>query len=120
MNIRKLRKHESPPFELLLLADPSREMVDEYLAIGECRVAEIADEIVGVYVLAKLDAETVEIMNIAVNERMNGQGIGKKLIGDAIQTARELGFASLEIGTGNSTVRSQYNVANVYFIQSDD
>ena len=104
MNIRKLREHETPPFELLLLADPSREMVDEYLAIGECRVAEIAGDIVGVYVLAKLDVKTMEIMNVAVGERLHGRGIGKKLIGDAIQTARELGYQSLEVGTGNSSI----------------
>ncbi|MFJ7935085.1 GNAT family N-acetyltransferase [Sporosarcina sp. NPDC096371] len=104
MNIRKLNEHEIPPFDLLLLADPSREMVEEYLAIGECRVAEIASEIVGVYVLAKLDSETMEIMNIAVDERMHGRGIGKKLIGDAVQTARQLGYQSLEIGTGNSSI----------------
>ncbi|WP_203248232.1 GNAT family N-acetyltransferase [Sporosarcina beigongshangi] len=104
MFIRKLNKHEIPPFELLLLADPSREMVEEYLAIGECRVAEIAGEIVGVYVLVKLDVETMEIMNVAVDERMHGRGIGRKLIEDAIQTARELGYHSLEVGTGNSSI----------------
>ena len=104
MNSRKLREREAPPFELLLLADPSREMVEEYLAIGECRVAEIAGEIVGVYVLARLDVKTMEIMNVAVHERMRGQGIGKRLIEDAIQTARELGYQSLEVGTGNSSI----------------
>ena len=104
MFIRKLKEHETPPFELLLLADPSREMVEEYLAIGECRVAEMAGEILGVYVLARLDVETMEIMNVAVHERLHGQGIGKKLIEDAIQVARELGVQSLEVGTGNSSI----------------
>lgn len=104
MLIRKLNVHEIPPFELLLLADPSQEMVEEYLAIGECRVAEMAGEIVGVYVLARLDVETTELMNVAVHERLHGQGIGKRLIGDAIQTARKLGYQSLEVGTGNSSI----------------
>ena len=104
MFIRKLKEHETPPIELLLLADPSREMVEEYLAIGECRVAEMAGEIIGVYVLARLDVETMELMNVAVHERLHGQGIGKRLIGDAIQTARKLGYQSLEVGTGNSSI----------------
>ncbi|WP_342506905.1 GNAT family N-acetyltransferase [Sporosarcina sp. FSL K6-2383] len=104
MFIRKLKEHETPPFNLLLLADPSQELVEEYLAIGECHVAEIEGEIVGVYVLVKLDAETMEIMNVAVDDRMHDRGIGKKLIGDAIQTARELGYRSLEVGTGNSSI----------------
>lgn len=104
MFIRKLKEHETPPFELLLLADPSREMVEEYLAIGECRVVEMAGKIVGVYVLARLDVETMEIMNVAVHERLHRQGIGKRLIGDAIQTAQKLGYQSLEVGTGNSSI----------------
>ena len=104
MLIRNLKEHEIPPFELLLLADPSRVMVEEYLAIGKCRVVEIAGEIVGVYVLVKLDLETMEIMNVAVRERLHGQGIGKKLVEDAIQVARELGVQSLEVGTGNSSI----------------
>ncbi|MEK5036766.1 GNAT family N-acetyltransferase [Sporosarcina sp. FSL K6-3457] len=104
MNIRKLKEHETPPFELLLLADPSREMVEEYLAIGECRVAEMEGRIIGVYVLLKLDMKTMEIMNVAVHERLHGQGIGKKLVEDAIQVARKLGFQSLEVGTGNSSI----------------
>jgi len=48
--------------------------------------------------------ETMEIMNVAVHERLRGQGIGKKLVEDAIQVARELGVQSLEVGTGNSSI----------------
>ena len=104
MLIRNLKEHEIPPFELLLLADPSLVMVEEYLAVGKCRVAEMAGEIVGVYVLARLDLETMEIMNVAVRERLHGQGIGKRLVEDAIHVARELGVQSLEVGTGNSSI----------------
>ena len=46
----------------------------------------------------------MEIINIAVDERIHGRGIGKKLIGDAIQTAKVLGCKSLEVGTGNSSI----------------
>ena len=34
----------------------------------------------------------MEIINIAVDERMHGRGIGKKLMSDAIQTAKVLGL----------------------------
>ncbi len=104
MKIRKLLKHETPPFELLLLADPSRELVEQYTASGECCVAEEEGEIVGVYVLVKLGVTTMEIINIAVNERIHGRGIGKKLIGDVIQTAKVKGCKRLEVGTGNSSL----------------
>ncbi|AMQ04823.1 GNAT family N-acetyltransferase [Sporosarcina psychrophila] len=104
MKIRKLLQHEAPPFELLLLADPSREQVELYIANGECRVAEEEGEIVGVYVLVKLGITTMEIINIAVDERIHGRGIGKKLMSDAIQTAKVLGCKFLEVGTGNSSI----------------
>jgi ribosomal protein S18 acetylase RimI-like enzyme len=104
MEIRKLSMGEVPPYELLLMADPSRELVEEYVAIGDCRVAEIKGKVIGVYVLIKLNAYTSEIINIAVNEEIQGQGIGKKLIRDAIQTAQELGCKTIEIGTGNSSI----------------
>lgn len=104
MKIRKLLQHEAPPFELLLLADPSREQVEQYIANGECRVAEEEGEIVGVYVLVKLGITTMEIINIAVDERIHDRGIGKKLMSDAIQTAKVLGCKFLEVGTGNSSI----------------
>ncbi|MEK4405279.1 GNAT family N-acetyltransferase [Sporosarcina sp. FSL K6-6792] len=104
MKIRKLLQHEAPPIELLLLADPSREQVEQYIANGECRVAEEEGEIVGVYVLVKLGITTMEIINIAVDERIHGRGIGKKLMSDAIQTAKVLGCKFLEVGTGNSSI----------------
>jgi N-acetylglutamate synthase-like GNAT family acetyltransferase len=104
MKIRKLLQHEAPPMDLLLHADPSRELVEQYIAFGECRVAEESGKIVGVYVLVKLGDSTMEIINIAVDERVHGRGIGKKLIKDAIQTAKMLGCKSLEVGTGNSSI----------------
>ena len=104
MEIRKLSIGEVPPFKLLLMADPSRELVEEYLAIGDCRVAEVEREVIGVYVLIKLDSSTTEIINIAVIEEMQGRGIAKKLICDAVQTAKQLGYKKIEIGTGNSSI----------------
>jgi len=104
MNFRKLSKHEAPPMDLLLFADPSWELIERYIANGECRVAEEAGEIIGVYVLIKLSDTTMEIINIAVDEQKQGQGVGKELIRDAIQTAKMLGCETLEVGTGNSSI----------------
>ncbi len=70
MIIRTLLQHEAAPLNLLLLADPSQEQVETYIANGACRVAEVEGEIVGVYVLIRLDDKTMEIMNIAVDEQM--------------------------------------------------
>jgi N-acetylglutamate synthase-like GNAT family acetyltransferase len=77
MEIRKVDTIGSVPMELLLLADPSEQIVKEYLKRGQCYVAELSGNIVAVYVLLPTRPETVEIVNIAVNENHQGKGIGK-------------------------------------------
>lgn len=104
MEIRKLNKGENPPIELLLLADPSEEIVKEYVNRGECFVAESVQKIVGVYVLLPTRPETVELVNVAVVEDQHGKGIGKQLVMDAIKVAKTKGYKTIEIGTGNSGI----------------
>ncbi|MFB5676614.1 GNAT family N-acetyltransferase [Paenibacillus terreus] len=104
MNIRKLQANENYPMELLLLADPSRKLVEEYITRGESFIAEEEHEILGIYVLLPTRPETVELVNIAVAERSQGQGLGKMLVLHAIQTAKERGYKTIEIGTGNSSI----------------
>ncbi|UNK21155.1 GNAT family N-acetyltransferase [Paenibacillus sp. N3/727] len=104
MTIRRLETSESPPMELLLLADPSEQLVQEYIQRGQCFVAEREEEIVGVYVLLPTRPDTVELVNVAVEESLHGQGIGKQLVNHAVQSARQLGFTTIEVGTGSTGV----------------
>lgn len=105
MNIRKIGKNENLPFELLLLADPSRDYILEYVENGVIFVAEIEQQIIGVYVLLPTSPEIIELMNIAVREDYQGLGIGKQLVMDAVKVARSKGYITLEVGTGNSSIR---------------
>ncbi|GIN61211.1 putative N-acetyltransferase YvbK [Robertmurraya siralis] len=104
MNIRKLTVEQEPPMELLRLADPSTKIINDYLMRGECYIAENNDEIVGVYVLLPTRPETVELVNVAVSEHAQGNGVGKLLVKDAILKAKEKGFKTIEVGTGNSSI----------------
>ena len=104
MVIHRLKKGEEPPYDLLLLADPSKEMVDSYLHEGECYIAKMGAETIGVYVLVPLNKDTIELKNIAVKENWQGKGIGKQLVMDAIQSARNKGYETIEVGTGNSSI----------------
>ncbi|MBS1585070.1 MAG: GNAT family N-acetyltransferase [Bacteroidetes bacterium] len=101
--IRQLNEDEVPPYELLLDADPSREMVDGYLGASEAYVAVYKNETVGIYVLHPVNASVAEIKNIAVAGRYQGRGIGKLLLNDAERRARAYGFKVVQIGTGNSS-----------------
>ncbi|MEK4353066.1 GNAT family N-acetyltransferase [Paenibacillus sp. FSL R5-0475] len=104
MLIRKLNAEEQPPLHLLLLADPSLSLVEAYLKRGQCFVAEVENCIIGVYVLLQTRPETVELVNIAVDENQQSKGIGKQLVYHAIQNATLLGAKTIEVGTGNSSV----------------
>ncbi|CAG9609111.1 GNAT family N-acetyltransferase [Pseudoneobacillus rhizosphaerae] len=104
MKIRELNVNEEPPINLMLLADPSQKLIEEYLNRGVCYVGEKNNEITGVYVLLPTRPGTVEIVNIAVSENEQGKGIGKQLLMDAIQRSKAGGFITIEIGTGNSSI----------------
>ncbi|MEZ0480040.1 GNAT family N-acetyltransferase [Planococcus sp. SSTMD024] len=104
MNIRQLRVHEELPFDLLLEADPSEQLVRDYCAAGHCFIAEQQDAIIGVFVLSVLGPETAEIKNISLAESERGRGLGKRLVFSALEEAKTLGFSAVEIGTGNSSL----------------
>jgi GNAT superfamily N-acetyltransferase len=104
MDIRKLGEGEQPPMELLLNADPSKQLVERYLQRGTSYVAVDSGEIVGVYVLLPTRPATVELVNVSVREEHQGKGIGKQLVRHAVRQAREEGYQTIEVGTGNSSV----------------
>ncbi len=102
--VKKLNNKDEIPYELLLLADPSRDIVDEYLQRGICYGAYIDNKVVGVYVMIKTRPLTLELVNIAVSEEYQGRGIGKTLVLSAIEMSRSENAKVLEIGTGNSSI----------------
>ncbi|RDW17648.1 GNAT family N-acetyltransferase [Oceanobacillus arenosus] len=104
MIIEKLTSLEEAPIELLLLADPSRKLVKKYVTAGECFLAKKNNEIIAVYVLLQTKPNTIEIMNIAVAEKEQRKGIGKEIIGHAVEYARKQGYLAIEVGTGNSSI----------------
>lgn len=104
IEIKKLYKNEEIPYELLYLADPSKEAVTDYIGRGTLYSAYIDNKVVGAYVILMTRPLTLEIMNIAVEELHQRKGIGKVLINHAINTSKDLNAKVLEIGTGNSSI----------------
>lgn len=102
--IRKLQPDEAPPMDLLLSADPSRKIIEAYLTRAECFVMENQNQLIGAYVLLPTRPETIELVNIAVQENFQNKGIGKQLIRHALERAKEQGFQTIEVGTGNSSM----------------
>lgn len=104
LSFQKLTANEQPPYDLLLLADPSKDLVDDYLKHADVYLAKHEGQTVGVIVLLPLAEDTVEIKNLAVKPNHQGQGIGRYLIENAIDVARQDHRKSICIGTANSSL----------------
>lgn len=104
MEIKKLDSGKLIPYDLLLLADPSIEAIDDYIHRGECYGAYMDNDLVGVCVTIRTRPLTLEVINVAVKEAYQGKGIGKKLILNVIDMARKSNIKVLEVGTGNSSI----------------
>ena len=104
INIKRVVEYIEIPYELLYLADPSKESINDYISRGNLYVASIGNEVVGAYVILKTRPLTAEIMNISVNEAYQKKGIGKVLIKHSISTSKNLNIKTLEVGTGNSSI----------------
>ncbi|MCL4351317.1 MAG: GNAT family N-acetyltransferase [Firmicutes bacterium] len=102
--IRQLRFSEQWPMPLLLLADPSQAVIESYMARADCFIAEWDSQTIGVYVLLDTRPQTIELVNVAVREDEQAQGLGKRLVLHAIETARSRGYKVIEVGTGNSSI----------------
>lgn len=92
------------PLDLLLLSDPSEEVINEYIHLCTKFVAKLDNTVVGALLLLRTRPRTAEIMNISVYEEYQNKGIGKKLIAAAIEYSKMDKIQTLEIGTGNPGV----------------
>ncbi|MGZ9586073.1 GNAT family N-acetyltransferase [Paenibacillus marinisediminis] len=115
LTIRMLGSGEEIPYELLMLADPSVEMIQKY--INDSVIIELLDEtrVIGVCVLRDIAEHTLEVMNLAVDPAMQGQGCGQRLLREAAEWARSNGYAILEVSTGNSSIGQLYLYQKVGF-----
>ncbi|WP_081411223.1 GNAT family N-acetyltransferase [Tenacibaculum ovolyticum] len=104
LNIELLKNKKEIPFDLLQLADPSIDQINDYLKSGKCYIAKLDSQLIGVIVLNKVDSTTIEIKNIAIKESVQGKGFGKVLLRYAYKISKESNFKKLVIGTGNSSI----------------
>ena len=78
--IRKEKDNKEQYMDLLLEADPEKEVVEKYLKDGELFVLTYKDDVACVAIVTKIDEDIVELKNIATAEKYRGQGHGKKII----------------------------------------
>ncbi len=108
IQFKPLSKDNPIPYELLLLADPSKELIDIYLLSSTVFIAQLNEKTIGTIVLFQMNETEVEIKNIAVEPVFQGQGIGQYMIEKAINFAKQKDFTNVYIGTANSSIGQLY------------
>lgn len=104
----RVERHTGPRGELRALfeqAEDSQDRLDAYLEAGEVLVALTDGRVVGHLQLTETaDASAGEIKNMAVETAHRGRGVGRALIGAAIDRAREQGRSTLVVATAAADV----------------
>ncbi|ALS02880.1 GNAT family acetyltransferase [Enterococcus silesiacus] len=108
MTIRVIQPLQAPHYDLLLSADPNKQLVDDYIKRGLCFELIFNNTVAGILVLLPTRPETLEIVNIAVSESYQGQGLGEKLIQFALAYATNHSYKTVEIGTGSTSLGQLY------------
>lgn len=102
-NIVPLDK-QNPPYHLLVEADPSEEIIADYLHRGVCFLGVYNEELIGVLVLLEISEEAIEVKNIAIVNNFQRRGFAKEMLAFAEEYATQKGFQKLIITTGNSSI----------------
>ncbi|MGG7077097.1 GNAT family N-acetyltransferase [Clostridium sardiniense] len=103
-------KIKEVPIDLLLVADPSIDVINKYINKSKVIVVKIENDIVGVIAFLEKENSVYEIMNLAVDEGYRRRGFAKNLIIKAEEYIKSLGGIRILIGTGNSSI----NQINLY------
>lgn len=113
--IKKLKKTDPIPYDLLLAADPPKSNIDKYITDSVIYIAIEAGLTVGCLALFKTHNDTVEIKNISIQNNHQRKGLGTLLLQYAIDQAKSSGFKKVVIGTGNSSIGQLYLYQKVGF-----
>lgn len=103
MKIKKLAIADYP-MDLLYLADPSKAMLEKYLGNSQVYGLIKNNQIIGVCVVQIKTSENAEIMNVAISEKNQNQGLGRYLLEQILIKMKQQGIREVEIATGNSSV----------------
>ena len=80
MEIVEIKQGKESYIDLLLEADPDKDVVMKYLNDGEMYILKDKEKILAEIVITKIDDETCELKNIATKEEARGKGYASKMI----------------------------------------
>ncbi|WEG76181.1 GNAT family N-acetyltransferase [Vagococcus intermedius] len=83
--IIEVSEKQELPWELLLLADPDKKMIEKYIYESQVFIYQENKMTLGVVVIKRQDNGYYEIMNTAVSKDAQGRGIGKIVLNDMLK-----------------------------------
>lgn len=106
--IKQVDKITDEHWKLLLLADPSKELVERYLESGKTFEFRKNTNLAAIIVLKEVSQFKLEIKNIAVNPAFENQGIATRLLKYAFCYAKKHQYQQMLIGTGSTSFKQLY------------
>lgn len=85
-------------------AEDSEQLLESYIDLGRVWVARVDGEIVGHLQAVVRNADTWEVTNTAVAERVRGRGVGRALLEGAVAEARATGATRVILATATADV----------------
>jgi len=90
------------PYHLLLLADETKEAINQYIFNSDIYLLQNGTENIAVMALYKKSNSELEIKNVAVIESYRSKGIGGILMDKAKEIAKENHYKTLTVGTSDT------------------
>ena len=90
------------PYQLLLLADETKEAINQYIFKSDIYLLHDGTENIAVMALCKISDTELEIKNIAVIESYRSKGIGSIMMNKAKEIAKENHYKTLTVGTSDT------------------
>ena len=103
ISIKQENSNKEKYMELLLEADPSKELINQYLNLGELFVLNYNGDIACVAVVVRIDDEIVELKNIATKEEYRGKGFGKRMI-NYLAYKYKVNYKKMIVGTTENNI----------------
>ena len=107
MKIKEITADKEEYMELLLLGDEQESMIARYLDRAKLYVMFDGSETVGVCAVTGEDGGVLEIKNIAVAERYQKQGYGRRFI-EYLESEYRGRFSVIRAGTGDSPLTTGF------------
>lgn len=126
----KLKNGDPIPFDLLLLADETKDAIKKYIYNSDIYIVFTKENVnpIGIFVLYKVNGLEIEIKNIAILGLFRSQGIGSFLIEKIKQIASKENYKEIIVGTADAGIRQiqfyekngfrKYDVKENFFIEN--